>query len=167
MSAFALARRVSACFACLAAVATQAHIASAFEGEAIGKLAGRWSGEGVMTLASGPRESFKCVVTYFPSEDGSRVKQNLRCKGASYNFDAATHLQIAQGRVTGLWEDKVYSLGGSVNGTVTQDGFDVTLSGRFFEAKMTVVSSPCQQSVTITPAGSSDMKQLAAVLKKC
>lgn len=130
------------------------------------QLAGRWSGDGVLTPYSGPQESFKCVVTYFPSDDGSQMRQNLRCKGAARNFDAATHLKFTQGRVTGAWQDNVYSLNGSVSGTVTDSGFDVVLSGQFFEAKMTVVSSSCQQSVTITPR-SSDMKELAAVLKKC
>ena len=50
---------------------------------------------------------------------------------------------------TGLWQDKVNNLDGIVNGTVRADGFDILLSGNFFDAKMTVVNSPCQQSLTI------------------
>jgi hypothetical protein len=152
---------------CLLALALQHDISIANEPNAILSLAGRWAGKGTMIPASGPSETFRCVVTYFPSEDGSRLRQNLRCKSASYQFDGATHLRIAAGRVTGRWEEKVNSLDGTVSGTITPDGFLIFLSGKFFDAKMTVESSPCQQSVTIIPEEGNPIKKLSAVLKKC
>ncbi|MFM9846905.1 MAG: hypothetical protein ACKVP3_07075 [Hyphomicrobiaceae bacterium] len=136
-------------------------------GEPILNLAGRWAGDGTVIPASGPSETFKCVITYFPSNDGARIKQNLRCKGVSYSFDAATHLQIAGAQVTGQWNDNIYSLSGTVTGTLTENGFDILLSGRYFEARMRVVSSNCEQSVTVVPERKDEMKELAAVLKKC
>ena len=120
-----------------------------------------------MIPASGPAETFKCVITYFPSTDGARIRQNLRCKGVSYSFDAATHLQIAGAQVTGQWMDNIYSLSGTVTGTMTDSGFDILLSGRYFEARMRVVSTDCEQSVTVVPERKNEMKELAAVLKKC
>ena len=39
-------------------------------------LRGRWAGIATLTPASGPTEPYKCVATYFPSGDGSSVKQN-------------------------------------------------------------------------------------------
>lgn len=131
------------------------------------QLAGRWAGEGTLIPTRGPNESFRCVITYFPSDDGSRVKQNLRCNGPNNKFDAATHLQIEGAQVTGRWTDNVYSLTGNVTGVVTKDGFDIQLTGSFFDAKMTVVSTPCQQSVTVVPDRADYMRQLAAVLRKC
>lgn len=145
--------------------ATVGSVASA--GEPILKLAGRWAGDGTMIPASGPSETFKCVITYFPSHDGSRIKQNLRCKGVSYSFDAATHLQIAGAQVTGQWNDNIYSMSGTVTGNLTDSGFDILLSGRYFEARMRVVSSNCEQFVTVVPEHKTEMKELAAVLKKC
>lgn len=145
--------------------ATVGSVASA--GEPILKLAGRWAGDGTMIPASGPSETFKCVITYFPSHDGARIKQNLRCKGVSYSFDAATHLQIAGAQVTGQWNDNIYSMSGTVTGNLTDSGFDILLSGRYFEARMRVVSSNCEQSVTVVPERKTEMKELAAVLKKC
>ena len=139
----------------------------ASEGEAVLGLAGRWAGEATLVPASGQRETFKCIITYFPSDDGSRVRQNLRCKNANYRFDAATHLQISGRQVTGRWEDNVNSLNGTVLGTMTHDGFDILLSGKFFDAKMTVVSTACEQSVTIIPDKAHLMRELAAVLRKC
>ena len=41
------------------------------------------------------------------------------------------------------------NLDGIINGTVRADGFDILRSGNVFDAKMTVVNSPCQQSLTI------------------
>jgi len=137
------------------------------DGTSILSLAGRWAGKGTMIPASGPSESFRCVVTYFPSKNGSRLRQNLRCTSANYQFDGATQLQIIAGKVTGRWQDKVNSLEGAVSGTVTADGFHILLSGKLFDAKMTVVNSPCQQSVTIVPREGTPIKKLSAVLKKC
>jgi len=135
--------------------------------EPIRNLAGRWAGNGTVIPASGPSETFKCVITYFPSDDGARIKQNLRCKGVSYSFDAATHLQIAGAQVTGQWSDNIYSMSGTVTGTLTDSGFDILLSSRYFEARMRVVSSNCEQSVTVVPERKDEMKELAAILKKC
>lgn len=135
--------------------------------EPITKLAGRWAGQGVLTPASGPAENFKCVITYFPNGDGSQVRQNLRCRGASYNFDAATYLDIAHRQVKGRWTDNIYSLSGTVAGTVTESGFDIVLLGRLFTAKMTVVSSACEQSIVVIPEQKTEMKELAAVVRKC
>ncbi len=156
-----------ACLLTLLSAALLPAMSGAAEGNSIVKLAGRWAGEGTMVPASGPNESFRCVITYFPSDDGSRVKQNLRCNGPTNKFDAATHLQIDGAQVTGRWTDNVYSLTGSVTGLVTKDGFDIQLTGQFFDAKMTVVSTPCQQSVTVVPDRASYMRELAAVLRKC
>jgi hypothetical protein len=135
--------------------------------ESITGLAGRWAGKGTIVPAFGPSEEFKCVITYFPSDDGSRVRQNLRCNGASYHFDAATHLEIAGAQITGRWMDNIYSLTGTVTGAMTKEGFVILLSGEFFNAKMTVISSRCEQSVTVVPERNEQMREMAAVLRKC
>lgn len=152
---------------CLLALGIQPGVPSANEGDSVVNLEGRWAGEGTMVPASGPNENFRCVVTYFLNDDASRVRQNLRCQGANYKFDAGTRLQIEDGKVTGVWADNVYSLNGTVTGIVTAKGFDILLRGQFFQAKMTVVSSDCQQSVKVVPDRADYMRELAAVLKKC
>src|SRR2546423_3776312 len=107
------------------------HVVVAQNGNSILALAGRWAGAGTMVPASGPSETFRCVVTYFPTQDGSRVRQNMRCKSATYQFDGATHLQIIAGKVSGRWQDNVNSLDGTVSGAITPDGFHILLSGKF------------------------------------
>lgn len=130
-------------------------------------LAGRWAGSALLVPASGPNQTYTCVVTYFPAGGGSRLTQNLRCKSADYQFDGTTELQIAAGKITGRWQDKINNIDGIVNGTVKPDGFDIMLSGNFFDAKMTVATAPCQQSITIVLEEGLPVKKISAVLKKC
>jgi hypothetical protein len=141
--------------------------ALAQDADPIQSLAGRWAGVATLVPASGPNEAYNCVATYFPTDNGSRVTQNLRCKSPNYQFDGTTQLQIAAGKITGRWQDKINNLDGTVSGTVKPDGFDILLSGDFFDAKMTVANSPCQQSVTIVIEEGLPVKRISAVLKKC
>ncbi len=131
-------------------------------------LAGRWVGNAVMTLSSGPSSNFKCIVTYIPRRDGPGVQQNLRCDdGADFKLHAATQLQVEDGKVTGLWQDKINEIDGTVVGTVTPKGFEIQLDGRYFQAKMAVAGEGCSQSVKVLPQKSSVFRELAATLKKC
>jgi hypothetical protein len=113
----------------------------------VSRLAGPWTGDAVMTSMSGEPETFKCVVTYLPTGAGSGMKQNLRCKGASINLEAATLLEIDGTKVTGRWE--------------------VLLGGQFFQAKMAVAGSECAQQVIVSPQRSSYFRELSADLRKC
>lgn len=160
---------LSVCFAsALSLLASSTdHRPLAQDANPIHALRGRWAGIATLTPASGPTESYRCVATFFPSGDGSSVRQNLRCKSANYQFDGATDLRIAAGKITGRWQDKVNNLDGIINGTVRADGFDILLSGNFFDAKMTVVNSPCQQTLTIVFEEGLPIKKLSALLKKC
>jgi hypothetical protein len=150
----------------LCAVAT-AIVAAIPASDPVSRLAGRWTGNAIMTSMSGEPETFKCVVTYLPTGTGSGMKQNLRCKGGSLYLEAATLLEIDGTKVTGRWEDKINSLGGIVRGDVTANGFEVLLGGQFFQAKMAVAGSECAQQVTVSPERSSYFRQLSADLRKC
>lgn len=147
--------------------AATANIAAIPATDPVARLAGRWTGEAIMTSMSGEPETFKCIVTYLPTGTGSGMKQNLRCKGTSINLEAATLLEIEGTKVSGRWEDKINSLGGIVRGDVTENGFEVMLGGQFFQAKMAVAGSECAQQVTVSPQHSSYFRQLSADLHKC
>ncbi len=132
-------------------------------------LAGRWVGMATMTSLSGPTSNFKCVVTYVARPDvRGGMRQTLRCEdGANFKLHAATDLAVDGDKVTGAWEDKINEIGGTVAGVVTADGFDVQLSGQFFEAHMAVAGQGCDQSVKVMPQNSEVFRELAAQLKKC
>ncbi|MGO4682847.1 hypothetical protein [Hyphomicrobium sp. 2TAF46] len=135
----------------------------------LANLAGRWVGMATMTSMSGPSSNFKCVVTYVARQDGVRgMRQTLRCEdGANFKLHAATDLAVEGEKVTGAWTDKINDIGGTVAGIVTADGFDVQLSGKFFEAHMAVAGQGCDQSVKVLPQDASVFRELAATLKKC
>ena len=134
----------------------------------ISELAGRWAGFGTVQPAAGPSESFKCVVTYIPDrESGQHMRQNMRCKSSNYQLDAATQLRIDGNRVTGQWQDNIYALNGTVSGRLTDGGFEVMLYGHFFQARMVVAGSGCEQNVRVTPARADYIREVSASLRKC
>ena len=132
----------------------------------IEKLAGRWAGGGTMMPTYGRNEQFRCIVTYAVEDEASRIRQHLRCQGDKTRFDAVTRLDIENRQVTGVWADNVYSLSGTVKGRVTDKGFDIWLLSSFFQARMTVATSACEQSVKLVPEGVESMKEIAAVLTR-
>jgi hypothetical protein len=162
-------RRSTICLLLVVILATVlfAHSSPAQNPDPILSLAGRWAGSAVLVPATGPNEPYTCVATYFPSGDASRVTQNLRCKSANYQFDGTTQLQITAGKITGRWQDKINNMDGIVNGAVKPYGFDILLTGNFFDAKMTVATTPCQQSISITLEEGLPIKKISGVLKKC
>lgn len=130
-------------------------------------LTGRWVGNAVMLTTSGP-SNFKCIVTYLPRKGAPGLRQNLRCDdGASFKLHAATELIVDGGKVTGHWQDKINEIDGTVAGNVTPAGFEVQLSGEYFQAVMAVAGQGCDQSVKVLPQQSSVFQELAATLKKC
>jgi len=153
--------------AAVLASASAANMAAIPSTDPLLRLAGRWTGDAVMTSMSGAPENFKCVVTYLAVRDGSGMKQTLRCKGATIKLEAATLLQVNGKTVTGQWEDKINSLAGNVRGEVMEDGFEVMLGGPFFRAKMAVAGPECAQQVTVSPERSSYSRQLSAALRMC
>ena len=140
--------------------------ARAADVRSIEKLAGRWAGGGTLVPTSGRNEQFRCIITYAVEDEASRVRQHLRCQGDRTRFDAVTRLDIEGRQVTGAWADNVYSLSGTVKGRVTDKGFDIWLLSSFFQARMTVATSACEQSVKLVPEGVESMKEIAAVLTR-
>ena len=133
----------------------------------LASLAGRWVGMATMTSGSGA-SNFKCIVTYIPRKDVRGMRQTIRCEdGSNFKLHAKTDLAVEGNKVTGLWQDKINDVGGTVDGAITANGFDVHIEGRFFEARMAVAGQGCDQSVTVLPQKSDMFRELAATLKKC
>lgn len=132
----------------------------------INDLVGRWSGWGSITLVSGVSEQVKCVATYFLEAGGTQLKQNLRCASTSYKIDATAKLNHANGQLTGEWEEKTHSAVGAVAGRFTDNGFNVSITGKAFTAAMAVTTTTCKQSISITPTGF-DITRINIGLDKC
>ena len=112
---------------------------------ASGRARARWC------LRPGATSSSAASLPIEVADEASRVRQHLRCQGENRNFDAVTRMDIVDDRVTGVWADNVYSIGGTLHGKVTGKGFIVQLRSTFFDARLSVVSSDCQQTVKLVP----------------
>jgi hypothetical protein len=129
-------------------------------------LPGRWSGPGNIVMSSGETEQMRCIATYFVEGNGAAVRQNLRCASQGYKIDAVTNLKVAEGRVSGEWEERTWSTTGSIKGEVQGEGFSLTISGPNFSAAMAVKTTNCNQSINITPRGNAVAK-ISMNLGKC
>ena len=146
-----------------AGAAGVAHVALA---NPVLNLPGRWSGPGSIVMSSGETEQMRCVATYFVEGGGAAVKQNLRCAGQGYKIDAVSNLKVANGKVSGGWEERTWSTTGSIKGDVQTEGFSLTIDGPGFTAAMAVKTSNCNQSISITPRGHTVAK-ISMNLGKC
>lgn len=146
-----------------AAVAATLHAALA---NPVANLPGRWSGPGSIVMSSGESEQMRCVATYFVEGSGNSVKQNLRCASQGYKIDAVTNLSVANGRVSGAWEERTWDTKGSIRGDVNGDAFNLTIDGPGFTAAMAVKTDNCRQSISITPRGNA-VARISMNLGKC
>lgn len=155
-----ISARLLAALMCMLVAATAAAIASP-----VSDLPGRWTGWGSVTLANGNSEQVKCVATYVVASGGS-LQQNLRCASTNYKIDAVANLMVANGQVSGAWEEKNWSAAGSVAGRMTGNGFNLSIQGPLFSAAMAVSTSSCKQSINIMPRGF-DISKISIGLGKC
>ncbi len=145
------------------AVITATHIALA---NPVMNLPGRWSGPGNILMSNGETEKMRCIATYFVEGGGGSVKQNLRCAGQGYKIDAISNLRVANGRISGGWEERTWDTKGSISGDVKEDGFNLTIDGPGFSAAMAVKTNNCNQSINITPRGNA-VARISMNLGKC
>lgn len=134
--------------------------------EPIADLAGFWSGNGSVTLASGNTERVKCQVFYKAADSNTQLRQTLRCASADYTINATADLVVKGGNVTGSWEEKTYAVKGEVTGRYSGENFALMIKGANFTASMNVALSACKQSVSITPKGL-DVTKVTIGLAKC
>lgn len=130
------------------------------------EMAGRWSGWGSVKLTNGATEQVKCIATYFVKDSGSSLDQNLRCASASYKIDAKANFSVNGTSVVGSWEERTHSAKGDVAGKLTDNGFNLSVTGETFSALMTMTSSKCKQSISIKPEGL-DVNSISIGLRKC
>lgn len=129
-------------------------------------LPGRWSGPGSIVMSNGTSEQMRCIATYFVEANGATVRQNLRCASQGFKIDAVTNLSVADGRVTGKWEERTWDTVGAIKGSVVSDGFALTIDGPGFSAAMAVKTTNCNQTISITPRAY-EVSRISMSLGKC
>ena len=113
------------------------------------ELPGRWVGQGRLGLQDGKVEIVKCRATYFTSDDGSELKQNVRCASKSGKIEVKSLITYSEGELSGTWNELVYNLGGELSGNVTRRGFRIAVRGSGLTANMEVAVAKSRQIIEI------------------
>jgi predicted secreted protein len=112
-------------------------------------LPGRWVGQGRLGLQGVKIEIVKCRATYFTSDDGSQLKQNVRCASQSGKIEVKSLIAHSGGELSGTWNELVYNLGGELSGNVTERGFRISVRGSGLTANMEVAVAKSNQIIEI------------------
>jgi hypothetical protein len=112
-------------------------------------LPGRWVGDGRLGFKEGKFETVKCRATYFLSDDGIELKQNIRCASASGNVEVKSEIKLNGDQLAGKWNELIYNVGGDLSGQVTPAGFRITVRGEGLTANMEVIVREGKQIIEI------------------
>lgn len=113
------------------------------------KLAGQWSGNGTIDLSNGAHEPIRCRAAYDVLEQQNSLQLNIRCAGASYNFDLRASAKHAAGAISGSWSESTRDVAGTISGKADGDRFAVLAKGPSFSANLTLTTRGDRQSVVI------------------
>ena len=112
-------------------------------------MGGLWSGQGRLGFKDGKVEAVTCRTTYFVSEDGRELKQNIRCASGGAKIEVKSAVTHDAGKIAGTWTETVYNKAGDIVGDVTPRGFRVTIKGDDVSATMDIIGRDAKQMVEI------------------
>jgi hypothetical protein len=127
-----------------ALVPATAEDASPFE-----RISGRWVGDGRLGTRDGKSERVKCRVTYILAEQGSQVRQTIRCASESGSVEVQSTVSHASGALTGSWKELSRNWSGDLTGNITPNGFKVSVKGSELNANMNIVVKDTRQIIEI------------------
>jgi hypothetical protein len=130
------------------------------------RLAGSWSGGGIIATNNGTRERIRCRASYQVGNEGYALQQNLRCASDSYRFDVNSDVRLEDGRLTGKWSETTRGVSGEVAGRVDRGQILATVTGPNFSAGLAIATRGKTQSVTIQPSSGAEITEVAVRLNQ-
>lgn len=130
-------------------VATSAQAGSPFK-----TLLGTWGGNGIFELKSGAKERITCNAYYTGGE--SQLGMNIRCSSDNQKIEMRSKLSLADGTITGKWEERTFNAEGDIKGKADNKKIKLTISGAV-SGSMDVTFSRVSQQVEINTTGT-DLK---------
>ena len=109
---------------------------------------GSWAGGGALNFKDGRSEKLTCTAYYTSSADGAALTTALRCSGPTAKLELRSHLQNANGKVSGSWEERTYNGSGAASGTLRPGNLQLSFRGGV-AGSMTVTFSAASQTVSI------------------
>jgi hypothetical protein len=129
-------------------------------------LAGAWTGNGTLTMASGATESLRCRANYNVSGGGEGLKISLRCASQSYNFDLGGNVTYQDGRISGTWSETSRNVSGSISGRATANQVEAAATSEGLSANLSLKTNGNRQSVSIRSTGGADIAGVSLDLSR-
>jgi hypothetical protein len=123
--------------------------ASAQEASPFEKVAGRWLGEGRFGTRDGKTENVKCRVTYFVSDQARQARQTIRCATEGTSVEVQSTVTHEAGALRGSWKELSRDMSGELSGSVTANGFKVSIRGSELNANMDIIVKESKQIIEI------------------
>jgi hypothetical protein len=128
-------------------------------------ISGRWLGSGSLLLKSGTKEPLRCRAQNVLASENN-LQQALRCASDSYKFEVNAYIVHNDGIISGRWDELTQSVEGDLKGNIANGRIDAQVKGLGFTAKFVMEISATRQSVTVTPDGDFDIREVRIDLKK-
>ena len=113
-------------------------------------LSGRWTGVGDMSFRDGTKEHIKCRIVY-RSRSIRKLIQKIWCKNRNIRLEVQAEIIDKNGRLSGSWDDRVYSMSGQLRGQLKGNQLKASLAGGFFNAKLNISVIGRRQTIQFTP----------------
>jgi hypothetical protein len=127
-------------------------------------LVGNWTGNGMVTYASGTKERLRCKVKYDQNAQDS-IQQALRCASDSYKFQINAYYRHTDTTLTGHWDELTLQISGSITGSVSDGKISGDLHGPGFLASVLVDTKGNSQTVKIS-AEDQDIREVSLSVKR-
>jgi hypothetical protein len=128
-------------------------------------LTGRWTGQGRLGFAEGKTENITCRATYFVSDDGQKLDQNIRCASAGAKVEVKSNLTHLEGKLSGSWSELIYDKAGELTGEITKQGLRINVKGDDLNATMEIIVRDTKQLVEVH-FNNSSLVGLTLILEK-
>jgi hypothetical protein len=131
-------------------------------------LPGKWSGTGTIRVKGQDAERLRCSADYQPrGSSGSTIAVRIACDSDSYKFELVGDFNADSGNtISGRWTENTRNVGGTANGRVAGDRFDLHIESSAFAANLRMVTRSDRQSVTFDAQGGGQVVDASITLNK-
>ena len=126
--------------------------------------AGRWSGNGTITIANAGTERIRCKGTYIVNNGDNTLNLALRCASDSYRFDLNSEVTAYGQNLNGSWSEASRNVNGSVSGRVSSGQVNALVQTNGYAANFSISTRGSRQSVHVTSKG--DLREVSISLTK-
>lgn len=132
-------------------IATTGNVPAWADSGVVGLLIGTWSGNGRVEYTDGTRENISCNAYY--NGGGNDLSMVIRCRSENNPIHIRSRLRVANGRISGQWEERTFNATGTASGTATGSSLQLAITGGGFAGTMSISIGRASQSVTISTEG--------------